>query len=412
MLDRELKKGSAELIILSIVESRAPAWLRDQPADRDALGRAAEVPHRLAVSPALSPRGARLAAGALGREGRTAAAAVLPAHRRGPARARQPAQHLEGLRRRHAAHHRSRSCVNHPLERRRPARIRRRLEPPPAPAPGVAAAQRGARGGDRRGAVAAPRRSLRAAARRRHAPTQTRSDSRSRSSTARTRWPRRMRALRQAHMPPPLPEATGGPRARHRTPSRSALRRADAAQAAGIRARRRADAGARHRRQHRGVQPGQRHALPAPAGARPRAPRLREPGTPAGSSPIRNTNRCATMRRRSRRWRAGAASSRASTPASRRSSSAASSSPATSSTCSASRRRADGCSPAADDQTPGAHPVAVISYDFWQTRFGGQPDVDRPRDPPQRARLHHRRRHSRRIPRTAVSAARARCTCR
>ncbi len=28
-----------------------------------------------------------------------------------------------------------------------------------------------------------------------------------------------------------------------------------------------------------------------------------------------------------------------------------------------------------DDMTPGAHPVAVISYDFWQTRFAGQPDV-------------------------------------
>ena len=28
-----------------------------------------------------------------------------------------------------------------------------------------------------------------------------------------------------------------------------------------------------------------------------------------------------------------------------------------------------------DDQTPGAHPVAVISYDFWQARFAGQPDV-------------------------------------
>ena len=29
----------------------------------------------------------------------------------------------------------------------------------------------------------------------------------------------------------------------------------------------------------------------------------------------------------------------------------------------------------ADDVTPGAHPVAVISHDFWQTRFAGQPDV-------------------------------------
>ena len=29
----------------------------------------------------------------------------------------------------------------------------------------------------------------------------------------------------------------------------------------------------------------------------------------------------------------------------------------------------------ADDVTPGAHPVAVISYDFWQTRFAGEVDV-------------------------------------
>ena len=28
-----------------------------------------------------------------------------------------------------------------------------------------------------------------------------------------------------------------------------------------------------------------------------------------------------------------------------------------------------------DDVTPGAHPVVVIAYDFWQTRFGGRPDV-------------------------------------
>src|SRR6188768_2556862 len=89
-----------------------PAWLRDQPADRDALGGTAEIPHRLALSPALSPRGARLAARAMGGEGRAAAAAVLPAHRRGPARARQPAHDLENLRRRDAAHHRSRPCVN------------------------------------------------------------------------------------------------------------------------------------------------------------------------------------------------------------------------------------------------------------------------------------------------------------
>ena len=29
----------------------------------------------------------------------------------------------------------------------------------------------------------------------------------------------------------------------------------------------------------------------------------------------------------------------------------------------------------ADDETPGAHPVAVLSYDFWQTRFAGEADV-------------------------------------
>jgi putative ABC transport system permease protein len=28
-----------------------------------------------------------------------------------------------------------------------------------------------------------------------------------------------------------------------------------------------------------------------------------------------------------------------------------------------------------DDVTPGAHPVAVVSHDFWQTRFGGRPDI-------------------------------------
>ena len=29
----------------------------------------------------------------------------------------------------------------------------------------------------------------------------------------------------------------------------------------------------------------------------------------------------------------------------------------------------------ADDVTPGAHPVAVVSYDFWQTRFAGEAEI-------------------------------------
>ena len=29
----------------------------------------------------------------------------------------------------------------------------------------------------------------------------------------------------------------------------------------------------------------------------------------------------------------------------------------------------------ADDQNPGAHPVAVLSYDYWQRRFGGDPAI-------------------------------------
>ena len=162
MLDRELKKGSAELIILSIVETRAAPRLRDQPADRAALGRAAEVPHRLALSRCSTA--SKSAAGCRGGGSRK------PGQRRrrfyrltaeGPPRAGQPAQYLEDVRGRDAADHRSRPCL---IAQRltagaAPGRI-------PAPAAGAARAAADARARDRRRAVAASRRSLRGAARR------------------------------------------------------------------------------------------------------------------------------------------------------------------------------------------------------------------------------------------------------
>jgi hypothetical protein len=45
-----LKKGRAELIILSIVEPRARTWIRDQQVGRDPVGRATQVPRRITLS--------------------------------------------------------------------------------------------------------------------------------------------------------------------------------------------------------------------------------------------------------------------------------------------------------------------------------------------------------------------------
>jgi hypothetical protein len=60
MLDRELKKGSAELLILSLLEDPATSRLRPQQAHRSAIGRHPEIPRRLALPAALSTREARL----------------------------------------------------------------------------------------------------------------------------------------------------------------------------------------------------------------------------------------------------------------------------------------------------------------------------------------------------------------
>ncbi len=111
MLDRELKKGSAELIILSIVESRARhgyeiSKLIEARSDGQLKFHVASL-----YPLALPARGARLAARPLGREGGRAAAALLQPDRRGPPRPRPPAQDVEGLRARHGPRHGSRSCL-------------------------------------------------------------------------------------------------------------------------------------------------------------------------------------------------------------------------------------------------------------------------------------------------------------
>ena len=186
---------------------------------------------------------------------------------------------------------------------------------------------------------------------------------------------RRLGALRQSRVPPPLPDGPGAGRPRRRHPPRPALRGTDAAQAAGIRHRRRADAGAGHRRQHRGVQPRQRHALPAPAGTGPRAPGLPEPGDPGGvfSYPQYESLRDhAPSFEALAGWGGITASLHAGDSAEL----------VSGFIVTGNFFDVLGIQPARgrllsriDDQTPGAHPVAVISYDFWQARFGGQPDV-------------------------------------
>ena len=204
-------------------------------------------------------------------------------------------------------------------------------------AAGVAATEPDARSRDRRRAVAAPRRSLRAAARRGAGEEAARQlaleELRDHDTIA-----REMRALRQARTPAPI--ADGSPR-------RGLLR--DVAQdlryavrmlrkQPGLHRRGRADAGARHRRQHRGLQPGQRDAVPAPAGRQPRAAGLHVPRRQRRLL-VSAAARCCASTALARPGRRGAASPPACTPATPPSSCPASSSPATSSRCSASGRR-------------------------------------------------------------------------
>ena len=325
MLDRELKKGSAELIILSIVEPRAAPWLRDQQAHRGALGRAAEVPRRVALSAALPARRTRLAAGPVGREGRAAPPPLLPPDGRGPPRPRPAARYLEGLRRTPWASS--------------PESIMPELDRAPAPATGRAPPEPGPRGRDHRRAVAASRRALRRAARRRRERRRARAAWRSRNCSSPTRSRATCGRCARRSVPPPDHAGSAAAAPARRSLAGRALRRAHAAQAAGLRRRGHPDARARHRRQHRDLQPRQRHAAAAAAGRQPRPPRLRAPRQRRRRVLLSDVRGAARRQPRVRRIRGVGRHHRQ--PERRRRDRARHrrrSSPATSSTCSASRR--------------------------------------------------------------------------
>ena len=112
ILDRELKKGSAELLILSLVEDQPRHGYDLSKLIEARSRRRPEVPRRVALPAALSPREARLDCRPLDREGRSAAPPLLPAHAGRRRRARLAAQHLARFRRGDQPDHGSRTCLN------------------------------------------------------------------------------------------------------------------------------------------------------------------------------------------------------------------------------------------------------------------------------------------------------------
>ena len=111
MLDRELKKGSAELLILSLVEAR-PRHGYEISKLIEARSRGRLKFHVASLYPLLyrlEERG--WIQGKWLEKAGAAAAPLLPADRRGPPRAGAAARDLARVRRRRRPHHGARPCL-------------------------------------------------------------------------------------------------------------------------------------------------------------------------------------------------------------------------------------------------------------------------------------------------------------
>ena len=83
MRTSELKKGSAEFLVLSLLEAESRHGYELSKLIEAAIGRRAHLPRRVALSPALPHGGARVDRGTLGGARRTAAATLLRITREG-----------------------------------------------------------------------------------------------------------------------------------------------------------------------------------------------------------------------------------------------------------------------------------------------------------------------------------------
>ena len=110
--DREWKKGSAELLVLSLLE--------DQPRHGYDISKLIRIRsggalHDLTLSAAPSAGEGRLARGTMGGEAPAAPAAILQSDSAGQESASVQAEELEGFRRRRQPSDRSRACLVAPV---------------------------------------------------------------------------------------------------------------------------------------------------------------------------------------------------------------------------------------------------------------------------------------------------------